>query len=65
MTELQQQAAEIEFNTYMKEAKKICKDFYGLGSKKYNIMMEKLNKCENVIQISNAMTWGRMNLQTR
>ena len=54
--------SEEEFMFYQKQAKRICKDFYGLNTPKYKIMIEKIDNCKNSTQVSNALAWGRVNL---
>ena len=50
------------FKAYKKFCMRTIKDMFGLGTKKYNIMKEKINGCENHSQLSNVMAYGRMNL---
>ena len=50
------------YDAYYKFCLRAIKDMFGLNTKKYNIMKEKLDKCQNQTQLSNAMAYGRMNL---
>lgn len=50
------------FAAYYKFCLRTIKDMFGLNTKKYDIMKEKLDKCQNQTQLSNVMAYGRMNL---
>ena len=50
------------FQTEKAQAKRVIHDIYGVNTKKSNIMIEKLNECTNVTQITMVLAWGRRNL---
>lgn len=56
------EAEQLEFEIYKKQAKRVCKDIYGLNTPKYKIMVNKIDNCSNSTQVSNTMAWGRVNL---
>lgn len=51
-----------ELRISKKQALRVCSGLYGYNTKNYKIMEEKINNCENDIQVSNTMAWGRHNL---
>ena len=51
-----------ELRIYKKQALRICSEIYGYNTKNYKLMEEKIKNCENDIQVSNTMAWGRHNL---
>ena len=54
---------EEEYRNYKKQCLVVCRDIYGRNTKRYKIMAEKIENCQNSAQLNNAMIWGRVNLQ--
>ena len=51
-----------EFKTYKKECMQVIRDMFGLNTKNYNIMKEKIKESKNSVELSNVMAYGRSKL---
>lgn len=50
-----------EFRAYKSETRIVIRDLY-LNAKSRQIMLEKLDECNTITNISNLLAWGRVNL---
>ena len=57
-----EQTGWMTFKAELKNAKRVVRDMYGKDTPNADIMNHKLDACETVGQLYQALAWGRVNL---
>ena len=57
-----EQTGWMTFKAELKNAKRVVRDMYGKDTTNADIMNHKLDACETIGQLYQALAWGRVNL---